>query len=41
MFKVTFSNGHSIEVKAAHREAAENIAYRIEPVFTIVDVVPA
>lgn len=40
MFKVTFSDNRTIEVKASSKQAAENLAYRYEPVYTIVDVVP-
>jgi len=40
MFKVTFSDGREIPVKASSRQAAYNFAYRLDSAYTIIDVVP-
>ncbi|MFF2387825.1 hypothetical protein [Agromyces sp. NPDC058104] len=41
MFIVTFSDGHRIPVSATCEQAARNMAYAIEKVFSIVSVRPA
>ena len=40
-WKVIFSDGRPLEVKASCAQAAKNIAYRWETAHAIVDVVPA
>lgn len=41
MFKVIFSDGHSLTVKAACADGARSAAYRLEKVFSIVgDPIP-
>lgn len=41
MFKVTFSDSRSITVEASSEAEASRKAYRVEPVYAIVDVVAA
>lgn len=40
MFKVFFSDGRSLVVEATSIAGAEAKAYKLEPVFTIVDTIP-